>query len=145
MTNYFESFRFILDIREEIFNNLENKKFNYSYVLNCNYIINKLKIEKKLEPKYLPSNLPHFIKYGYDVLKFVGFNAEGRPKYLCPTCYEKLGKPETYSLFYPSSCPGHGVGGSTTYCFVCGVYLSICFSCGRFRGGNVRSIYSLKN
>ncbi len=96
MTNYFENVKFILGCKDEIFINLENKKYNYSYVLNCNYIINKIQIEKKFLPKYLPENLPHFIKYGYDVLKFIGFNAEGRPKYLCPTCYEKLGKPQTY-------------------------------------------------
>ena len=34
-------------------------------------------------PKYLPENLPHFIKYGYDVLKFIGFNAkEGLNSYI---------------------------------------------------------------
>ena len=93
----------------------------------------------------MPSNLPYFIKYGYDILKFVGFNAEGRPKYLCPICYEKLGKPESYSLFYPKSCRGHDVGGSTIFCFVCAEFLSHCYSCGGFRGGNLRTIYSLKN
>ena len=77
MTNYFESIKFIFHCKDEIFNNLENKKYNYSNVLNCNYIINKLQIEKKLEPKYLPKNLPHFIKFGYDILKFIGFNDEG--------------------------------------------------------------------
>lgn len=145
MTNYFESIKFILNVEDEIFDNLQNQKYNYSYLLNCNYIINNLQIEKKLEPKYLPKNLPHFIKYGYDILKFIGFNAEGRPQNLCLSCYEKLGKPETYTSYYPSGCHcGRDVCPSGTFCFVCGKYLGCCTWCGRRKGGNLDGIYSLK-
>ena len=52
MINYFANIKCILHIKDEIFNYLENKKYNYSYVLSCNYIINKLQIEKILEPKF---------------------------------------------------------------------------------------------
>ena len=48
MNNYFESMKFILNCKDEIFDDVEIKKYNYSYVLNCNYIINKLQIEKKI-------------------------------------------------------------------------------------------------
>ena len=145
MTNYFENVKFILGCKDEIFNNLENKKYNYSYVLNCNYIINKIQIEKKFLPQYLPENLPHFIKYGYDVLKFIGFNAEGRPKYLCPSCYEKLGKPQTYTSWCPSSCRrGHNVGSNSLFCFICGKRISYCFSCGGGTYYEVDRIYCLK-
>ena len=146
MVNYFESIKFILHCKDEIFNNIDNKKYNYFYVLNCNYIINKLQIEKKFEPKYLPKNLPHFIKYGYDVLKFIGFNAEGRPKYLCSTCYEKLGKPETYSYWSPPWCHcGHNVGAGHHYCFICAKHFGNCFSCGGNKGGSISGVYCLKN
>ena len=145
MTNYFENVKFILNCKDEIFNNLEHQKYNYSYALNCNYIIEKLQIVKKFKPQYLPQNLPHFIKYGYDVLKFLGFNAEGRPKNLCPTCYEKLGKPETYTSSFPSYCNcGKDVCNFGTFCFVCGLFLGRCDWCGRRKGGNLSGIYSLK-
>ena len=95
----------------------------------------KQQIEKKFEPKYLPKNLPHFIKYGYDVLKFIGFNAEGRPQTLCPTCYEKLGKPETYSSYYPSySHCGRDVCPSGTFCFACGKSLGHVLDAGKEKG-----------
>ena len=127
MTNYFESIKCILCFKDEILNNLENKKYNYSYIINSNYLINKLQIEKKLEPKYLPTNLPHFFKFGYDILKFIGFNAEGRPDSLCPSCYEKLGKPETYTSYYPPWCHrGRNVCPTFHYCFVCGKNLGFC-------------------
>ena len=145
MTNYFENVKFILGCKDEILSNLENKKYNYSYVLNCNYIINKIQIEKKFLPKYLPENLPHFIKYGYDVLKFIGFNAEGRPQTLCPTCYEKLGKPLTYTSYYPSWCScGRDVCPDSTYCFVCGKILARCTWCGNKRSCDLDGIYYLK-
>ena len=96
-------------------------------------------------PKYLPENLPHFIKYGYDVLKFIGFNAEGRPQTLCPTCYEKLGKPLTYTSYYPSWCScGRDVCCSSEYCFVCGKGLRRCTWCGDKRSCDLDGIYYLK-
>ena len=89
--------------------------------------------------------MPHFIKYGYDILKFIGFNAEGRPETLCPSCYEKLGKPETYTSYYPSGCHcGRDVCGAGTFCFVCGKALKRCTWCGRRKGGNLDGIYYLK-
>jgi len=49
MTYYFNNIKFILHCKDEIFNKIKNKEYNYSYVLNCNYIINKLQIGKKLD------------------------------------------------------------------------------------------------
>ena len=96
-------------------------------------------------PKYLPENLPHFIIYGYDVLKFIGFNSEGRPKYLCPTCYEKLGKPQTYKSWSPSSCRcGHNVGANSLYCFICVKRISWCFSCRGRRSSDIDTLYCLQ-
>ena len=87
-----------------------------------------------------------FFQYGYDVLKFIGFNAEGRPQTLCPSCYEKLGKPETYSSYYPSGCHcGRDVYGAGIFCFVCGKNLGCYTWCGKRKGGNLDGIYSLKN
>ena len=146
MTNYFENIKFILNCKDEMFNNLENKKYNYSYIINCIFFINKLQINKKFEPKYLPKNLPHFKKYGYDVLKFIGFNAEGRPKYLCPSCYEKLGKPETYTSYFPTSWCGCGRDlYYYVYCFVCARGICRCNWCDCRKGnGELAGIYYLK-
>ena len=90
--------------------------------------------------------MTNFIKYGYDVLKFIGFNLEGRPKYLCPSCYEKLGKPETYTSSFPSWCGcGRDVCPSFVYCFVCAVSLGRCTWCEKRKGsGSLAGIYSLK-
>ena len=145
MVHYFQSIKFILKCKDEILDNLENKKYNYSYIINCIFFINKIKIEKKFEPKYLPKNLPHFIKYGYDLLKFIGVNAEGRQKYLCPTCYEKLGKPDTYTSYFPYWCYCGRDVCYLTYCFVCGECIKRCIWCGCRKGsGYLSGIYHLK-
>ena len=76
----------------------------------------------------------------------MGFNAEGRPQNLCAPCYEKLGKPETYSSYYPSWCHcGRYVCPAGTFCFLCGKCLNRCTWCGKKKGSTIDGIYSLKD